>query len=60
MEPIESELRKQLAEARLEEQNAMAEFRRWGTPYYEREWAKSIEKVERLEAKIPKKKGHSA
>jgi hypothetical protein len=60
MKFADSELQKQLAEAQMEEQNAMAEFRRWGTPYYEKAWAESIDKVERLEAKIPKTKAHSA
>ena len=44
----------QLANARKEEQNAMAEFRRYETPYYEELWAEAIEKVQRLEAKLSK------
>jgi hypothetical protein len=60
MKSVESDLQKQLAEARLEEQNALAEFRRWETAYYERAWAKAIEKVKRLEAQIPKQKARSA
>jgi len=55
-EPIQ----KQLADALMEEQNALAEFRRWQTPYYEKAWAEAIDKVRRLEAKIPKRKAHSA
>ena len=48
-------LQKQLADARMEEQNAMAEYRRYETLYYDAAWAKAIEKVKRLEAKIPKR-----
>ena len=50
MKPVQSDLQKQLADARLEEQNALAEYRRWETAYYERAWAKAIEKVNRIEA----------
>jgi len=53
-------IQKQLADARLEEQKAMADFRRWETSYYGQVWAEAIEKVKRLEAKIPKQKAHSA
>ena len=60
MKRLESDLRKQLADARLAEQNALAEFRLWETPYYEKTWAEALEKVRRLEAKIPKRKAHSA
>jgi len=38
----------------VEEQNALAEFRRYQTPYYDKSWAKAIERVKRLEDKIPK------
>jgi hypothetical protein len=47
-------IQKQLTAARKEEQNAMAEFRRYETPYYEELWAKATEKVQRLEAKLSK------
>jgi hypothetical protein len=50
----EEPLQKQLVDARAEEQNAMAEFRRYETPYYDKSWAKAIGRVKRLEDKIPK------
>jgi len=50
MKPVQSDLQKQLDAARLEERNAMAEFRRWETTYYEKAWTKAIQKVARLEA----------
>ena len=53
-------IQKQLADAQKEVQNAMREFRSWGTPYYEQAWLDAVEKVRRLEAKVPKQKAHSA
>ena len=53
-------IQKQLADAQKEVQNAMREFRSWGTPYYEQAWLDAVEKLKRLEAKIPKKRAHSA
>ena len=50
MKPEESNLQKQLADARKAEQDALAEFRRWETSYYEQAWAAAIKKVARLEA----------
>jgi hypothetical protein len=46
-ESIES-IRKQLAEARKEAQDAMGEFRSWGNPYYEKAWLEAVEKVKLL------------
>ena len=48
---IES-IRKQLAEAQKEAQDAMGEFRSWGNPYYEKAWLEAVEKAKRLEAMI--------
>jgi len=53
-------IQKQLADAQKEAQNAMGEFRSWGTRYYEEAWLEAVERVKRLEAKIPKKRAHSA
>jgi len=53
-------IEKRLTDAQKEVQNAMREFRSWGTPYYEQAWLDAVEKVRRLEAKIPKKRAHSA
>ena len=47
---------KQLADAQKEAQNALAEWRRYPSPYYEREWVEAIDKVKRLEAMLPKRK----
>lgn len=52
-------IQKQLAEAHREAQNALAEWRQYPTSYYELEWAKAIDKVQRLEASIPKRKAAS-
>lgn len=52
---IES-LQKKLADAQKEVQNAMGEFRSWGTDYYEKTWMQAVVKVKRLEAKILKRK----
>lgn len=49
-------IQKQLADTRKEEQEAMAEWRRYSTPYYEAVWNVAIAKVQRLEARIPKRK----
>jgi hypothetical protein len=51
----EESLRKQLAAARVEAEIALAEFRRYSTPYYDRSWAEAVEKVKRLEDKILKR-----
>jgi phosphoenolpyruvate carboxylase len=53
-------IQEQLAAAQKEAQNAMGEFRSWGTRYYELAWLEAVEKVKRLEAKIPKKRARSA
>jgi hypothetical protein len=50
----EEPIQKQLVDAHMEEQNALAEFRRYETPYYDKSWANAIERVKRLEDKIPK------
>jgi hypothetical protein len=50
---IES-IQKQLADARTKEQNAVAEFLRYKTDYYDRLWAEAMEEVKGLEAKISK------
>ena len=47
MKPIEL-LQKQLAEAEAEEAEAFKEFRRWETPWYEKQWLKAMEKSQRL------------
>jgi len=47
VKPIEL-LQKQLAEAEAEEVEAFKEFRRWETPWYEKEWLKAMEKSQRL------------
>jgi hypothetical protein len=51
----EESIQKQLVDARAEEQNAFAEFRRYATPYYDESWADAMEKVKRLEDKISKR-----
>jgi len=53
-------IQKELADAQKEAQNAMGEFRSWGTRYYELAWLEAVDKVKRLEAKIQKRKAHSA
>lgn len=52
----EEQVQKQLADAREEARNALAEWLRYPTPYYEKAWTEAIEKVQRLEARIPKRK----
>ena len=52
---IES-LQKKLADAQKEVQNAMGEFRSWGSRYYEEAWMEAVVKVKRLEARISKRK----
>ena len=52
----DDQVQKQLADAREEAQNALAEWRRYQTSYYERAWAEALEKVHRLEARLPKRK----
>lgn len=52
-------IQKQLAEARREAQNALAEWRSYPTPYYEAVWNAAIAKIQRLEARIPKRKAAS-
>jgi hypothetical protein len=52
----EESIQKQLVDARAEEQNAFAEFRRYATPYYDESWAEAMERVQRLEDKISKRK----
>jgi hypothetical protein len=47
-------IQKQLADARTKEQNALAEFLRYKTSYYDGLWAEAMEEVKRLEAKISK------
>jgi len=47
MKPIEL-LQKQLAEAEAEEAEAFKEFRRWETPWYEKQWLKAMQKSQRL------------
>jgi len=49
-------IQKQLADARKEAQEALAEWRRYPTPYYETMWKEAIAKFERLEARTPKRK----
>ena len=56
----EALLQQQLAEARSEAQNALAEWRSYQTPYYESVWHEAIAKVQRLEAALPKRKATSA
>lgn len=53
------DLQKQLDNARREAQNALAEWRSYPNPYDEKAWAEAVEKVHRLEAKIPKRKATS-
>lgn len=52
-------IQEQLANARSEEDNALAEWRRYPTPYYEAMWNEAIRKVQRLEAKLTKRKAAS-
>ena len=47
-----AQLRKQLDEAKAMEMAAMREFRRYGTPYYEKEWSWAIEKSQELAEKL--------
>jgi hypothetical protein len=47
MKPIEL-LQKQLAEAEAEEAEAFKEFRRWETPWYEKQWLEAMQKSQRL------------
>ena len=49
------DLQKQLDNALREAQNALAEWRSYPNPYSERAWAEAVEKVQRLEARIPKR-----
>jgi hypothetical protein len=49
-------IQKQLADAQKEAQNAMGEFRSWGTPYYELVWLEAVGKVRRLERQISRRK----
>ena len=49
----------QLGDARREAQNALAEWLRYPTPYYEAAWDEALDKVQRLEARIPKRKATS-
>jgi acyl-CoA synthetase (AMP-forming)/AMP-acid ligase II len=49
-------LQKQLADAQKEAQNALAEWRRYPSPYYELAWAEASDKVKRLEARLLKRK----
>lgn len=53
------DLQKQLDDARREAQNALAEWRSYPTPYYEAAWNEALDKVQRLEARIPKRKATS-
>ena len=50
---------KQLDDARREARNALAEWRSYPTPYYEAAWNEALDKVQRLEARIPKRKATS-
>ena len=43
-----AQLHKELDEAKAMETAAMGEFRRDGTPYYEKEWSRAIEKSREL------------
>ena len=52
----EADIQNQLADARKEAQNALAEWRSYPNPYYELTWAEAVAKVQRLEARIPKRK----
>jgi len=52
-------IEKQLADARKEAQNALDEWRSYPTQYYENAWAEATAKVQRLEARIPKRKAAS-
>ena len=47
-------IQKQLANARTKEQNALAEYLRYKTRYYDELWAEASQEVKRLEAKIRK------
>jgi hypothetical protein len=49
-------IRRQLAEAQKEAQDAMGEFRSWPNPYYELVWLEAVEKVRRLEREMSKRK----
>jgi hypothetical protein len=47
-----AQIQKQLDEAMAMETAAMGEFRRYGTPYYEKEWSRAIEKSRELAEKL--------
>ena len=47
-----AQLQKQLDKAKAMEPAAMGEFRRYGTPYYEKEWSRAIEKSRELTEKL--------
>lgn len=53
------DLQKQLNKAQREAQNALAEWRSYPNQYYEDRWAEAVEKVRRLEARLPKRKATS-
>ena len=53
------DLQEELADARREARNALAEWRSYETPYYEAAWSEALDKVQRLEARIPKRKAMS-
>ena len=53
------DLPKQLDNARREAQNALAKWRSYPNPYYELAWVGAVKKVQRLEARIPKRKATS-
>jgi hypothetical protein len=47
-----AELRKQLELAKIAETSALAEYTRYGTDYYEREWVRAGERVRDLANKL--------
>lgn len=53
------DLQNQLDNARREAQNALAEWRSYPNPYYELAWVEAVKKVQRLEARIPKRRATS-
>ena len=53
------DLQKQLGDARREAQNALTEWLRYPTPYYGAAWNEALDKVQHLEARIPKRKATS-
>lgn len=52
-------IEKQLADARKKAQHALGEWRSYPTQYYENAWAEASAKVQRLEARIAKRKAAS-